>query len=385
MRRLSLYTLSSFKDRVLFFSLLWIIIISIVPSIHAQSTTAEFPTPIFTKEIKGLIAPRDIGDARLTRHFYTLGGGPGDLEILVESKNINGDIDLFSASSLRPLTKLSIYDTGGSATLSKSVYLKSEERLILRIEARTSGDEEGTYTIQFNGAFIASKDPVPNNEEEAETTARTEQTAKGDTYKVNAAGARIHEPSPVIPALSQVQVPNEVVETTTAPVEPTTKKENLQALKTDPPRPKRPKPVKPKAQPSRPTTAKSVPTVPVEPTETPADRPTDTPTTSPTTERAEIAKKIEPSQPVPPTASTTPKPATPKPTPPVSKAKKGAAIIVVPQTKLVIEKRDGTIEEHPMKDVRRIIMEKGYLLVVKHNGTSSGYSMFAIVRMAIEP
>ncbi len=45
----------------------------------AQSGEANYPTPVFASELSGRIAPRDVGDARRTRHFYTLprhGGRP---------------------------------------------------------------------------------------------------------------------------------------------------------------------------------------------------------------------------------------------------------------------------------------------------------------------
>ena len=87
----------------------------------AQSTDAEFPTPIRANEISGTIAPRDLGDARLTRYFYSLTGTPGDLIVTVESNNLEGDVDVFTANTLRPLAKVSMYAgstaSGGSKTI----------------------------------------------------------------------------------------------------------------------------------------------------------------------------------------------------------------------------------------------------------------------------
>jgi hypothetical protein len=44
----------------------------------AQSLDARFPSPVRSNEVVGRIAARDIGDARLTDHFYTFAGTPGD-------------------------------------------------------------------------------------------------------------------------------------------------------------------------------------------------------------------------------------------------------------------------------------------------------------------
>src|SRR5260370_475942 len=101
----------------------------------AQSTELEYPTPIRAPQIRGTIAVRDAGDGRLTRYFYYLIGTHGDLVITVESRNLDGDVDIFTAGGLRPLTKISIYSGGQTVTETKSVYLKQQVPLILRVEA----------------------------------------------------------------------------------------------------------------------------------------------------------------------------------------------------------------------------------------------------------
>ncbi len=80
-------------------------------------------------------------------------GTPGDLTFTVESKNLNGDVDLFTATGLRPLAHVSLYAGEGATTVSKSIYLRRRESLILRVEARSANDDAGSYRISFEGAF----------------------------------------------------------------------------------------------------------------------------------------------------------------------------------------------------------------------------------------
>ena len=70
----------------------------------------------------GSIAARDLGDSRLTDHFYAFTGTPGDVLITVKSNNLNGDVDLFTASSLRPLMKFTLYAENSSPATGRSFY-----------------------------------------------------------------------------------------------------------------------------------------------------------------------------------------------------------------------------------------------------------------------
>lgn len=159
----------------------------------AQSTDIEFPTPVRSNEISGTIAPRDVGDPRLTRYFFSLTGTNGDLTVTVESRNLNGDVDLFTAGSLRPLTKLSMYAGDTAASSSKSIYFKGQEALILRVEARTPNDLEGTFRIRFEGAFAPIVGEVREAEPVGPTAPASDSTAR-KTKRVTATGARIEEP-----------------------------------------------------------------------------------------------------------------------------------------------------------------------------------------------
>src|SRR6266550_8862163 len=133
--------------------------------VKGQSTDIAAPVPVRTNEVNATIAARDLGDARLTDHFYAFTGTPGDLLITVDGRNMNGDVDVFTAVGLRPLLKFTIY-AGGSAPITKSIYLRQRQDLILRVEARTPNDDDAVYRIHFGGAFepVAGGPLVSENE-----------------------------------------------------------------------------------------------------------------------------------------------------------------------------------------------------------------------------
>ena len=79
----------------------------------AQSPDQNFPTPLTSNEISGTIKARDIGDSRLTTYFYQFGGEQGDVFVNVVTKNLDGDIDVFTADGLRPLTKIVVFSDAG--------------------------------------------------------------------------------------------------------------------------------------------------------------------------------------------------------------------------------------------------------------------------------
>src|SRR5918992_6156992 len=122
----------------------------------AQSLDANTPSPVRGNSVNGKIAARDLGDSRLTDHYYAFTSTPGDLLITVQSTNLNGDLDVFTAVTLRPLLKLSLY-AESTAPVTKGIYLRKREDLILRVEARSPNDEPGTYQLYFGGSF----EPTP--------------------------------------------------------------------------------------------------------------------------------------------------------------------------------------------------------------------------------
>jgi len=143
-------------------------------------------------EVQGVIPARDLGDPRLTDHFYAFTGTPGDVLITVDSHNLNGDIDIFTFTGLRPLLKFSVY-AGSSSSITKSIYLRQQEDLILRVEGRTPNDDEASYRIHFGGAFVPiTSGPLVEHEDALEKPSVAEAAKPG--RRVSSVGARIEEP-----------------------------------------------------------------------------------------------------------------------------------------------------------------------------------------------
>src|SRR6266542_455421 len=193
-------------------TLCWLplLLISIVSSAKAQSLDISYPSPVRSNEVVGTIDARDLGDARLTDHFYELIGTPGDLVFTIESKNLNGDIDIFVASGLRPLMKFTLY-AENSSIVSKSIYLRKREDLILRVEARTPNDDSGIYHVRFGGSFelLPAEPLMAERQNDAEKSASDNRTVNKTGRRVSSVGSRIPEPAPTPATEVAAQPPSE--------------------------------------------------------------------------------------------------------------------------------------------------------------------------------
>src|SRR6185295_312407 len=118
------------------FLALFVLVLLAASCAFAQSIDPNAPSPVRSNTVTGSIAARDIGDARLTDHYYAFAGVPGDLLITSQSQNLNGDIDVFTVGSLRPLLKATLY-AEIATPVTKSIYLRQRQDLILRVEARS--------------------------------------------------------------------------------------------------------------------------------------------------------------------------------------------------------------------------------------------------------
>lgn len=320
---------------------------------NAQSTDIATPMPVRTNEVTASIPARDIGDARHTDHFYAFTGTPGDLLITVDSRNMNGDVDVFTAVGLRPLLKFTIY-AGGSAPTTKSIYLRQRQDLILRVEARTPNDDDAVYHIHFGGAFeaIAGGPLVAENEDNSVQPSTTSTRGGKKGRRVSSVGARIEEPP-------------ETAEVVTTPSPEPTPADSAEAAKPET---------------SRSTTRNRRPARGSNRTDTKKAQPAEN--ASAGTESSGTPAATSPEQPA--TES--------KPTPRRRGSRRGAtarnsAPEPEPNTgpRLVIETNDGTLIEHYMSAVRRVTVEAGLVVIVGKDGKIERVLLANVVRMSIAP
>ena len=313
----------------------------------AQSNDQYLPTPVSTNEINGTIAPLDLGDSRLTRHYYAFEATPGDLIVTVNSRNLNGDVDVFTAVTFRPLTKITIYAGTIPPEVTKSLYFRARQIVILRVEARTPNDDAGTYRITLGGSFQPFSGGIPVAEN---APAETEPDKRGDNnlQRLSSVGATIPRP------------PGEVAVEEPKPAETEVEKTAEEKTVTPAPSARRNTPrTTPRRNPRGRTPPRTTRTTP------PKTETAKTETEQPKTEEEKPPAAVE--------RKTEEKPATEKPqeTPP------GA--------RLIIEQTDGTRIDRPMSTVRRIIVETNVIVIILKTGRTERIPMASVARMAIEP
>ena len=360
------------------FALLLLLLAAAAPS-SAQSGDSAYPTPVFSGEVSGRIAPRDVGDSRRTRHFYTFRGTEGDLVVSLETTQLLGDVDVFMATSLRPLLKFTLF--GDPARLSKSFYLRRDETLVLRVEARAVGDAEGAYTIRFGGSFAPAPAELANAPENAPPTLSADTPRRGDTRRVTATGARIDEPraepTPVEEAREEARPA-----ATPTPESPAGRRGTAASRRgrgtRNPPSRSRPAPT-----PASPDTAG---TTPAEDSANASGSNTEaTPAPAPaapprrrgnrTPRRASPRENAEARRPEMPAGATEGAAAEPPAAPPP----------VVTAQRLVIVLKDGETLERDMSGVRRVTVENNQVVIVGRDGKVTRRPLASVERMSIEP
>ncbi|HEY0430605.1 MAG TPA: hypothetical protein VGC61_02270 [Pyrinomonadaceae bacterium] len=322
----------------------------------AQSTDIAWPSPVRTNEVSGAIAARDIGDPRLTDHFYAFSATPGDVLITVNSQNLNGDIDVFTLSGLRPVLKFTVY-AGSASMITKSIYLRQPEELLLRVEGRTPNDDDAVYRIRFGGTFQAITSGPLVEHEDATQTAVNETRSDRKGKRVTSAGARIYEP-PAEVAAAPTPEPTPQVSATPEPA-PASKPV---ARNTRPPRRPAPRKTRPATTPKSESTAK---------VETGKQTPPETSDTSETSETETSAPTPRPARKGRPARAAT------KPTPVQEPELSGP--------RLVIETNDGTLVDRYMSSVRRVTIENGQVVVVGKDGKIQRIPLASVVRMTVSP
>jgi hypothetical protein len=355
-------------------------------SASAQSGDLSAPTPVINGEIGGRIAALDVGDARLTRHFYTFGARPGDLELTVETNNLEGDIDLFTAVSMRPLAKVTLY-AGLNSTVSRTVFFRRDETIILRVQARASGDADGTYRIRLGGTFAPSTAPVPLESESA-SDAPVVKSPDRNTRRVNSIGARIEEPKsdvatePVAPAPAETAPPTTAATKTAVKGRTTTTRRETARRGTTRRGATQPPPAAggDKTEPSKSEPADA--SASTEPARTEPTRTNRSRTRGARTPRAGTtgAANSSTTNPAPASnesaASPTAEPASPGAT---------ALGLEAPGSRLVLELRSGDRIVREMSEVRRVAVEGRLIVIVLKNGRVERQPLANVTRMTIEP
>lgn len=345
-----------FSQRASSLSLVFSLLLVYASAAEGQSLDISAPSPITASELSGSIGPRDIGDARRTDHFYAFVGNPGDLIVTIESRNLNGDIDVFTSVGLRPLLKFTVY-AESSAPTTKSIFLRRREGLILRVEARTPNDDAGVYRVTFGGSFEAlprsliaeSEAPTSEGEIAVSTPPRTGR-------RVSSVGARIPEPEPPpqeVAAASSEPTPEPSPIATEKPAETATPGEVEAPVRNTP---------------RRSTGRRSRPRPPARETPKPAETETTTSTekteetTTPRTGRRGSSRSA-------------PRQTTEQP----------EATVAEVGPRLVIETTDGTLINKSMSTVRRVMVENGWVVVVGKDGMTQRILLSQVVRMSIAP
>jgi len=363
----------------------FVLVLSTAAVLTGQSLDQSKPSPIRTNNLQGHIGARDLGDSRLTDHYYAFTGTPGDLLITIQSRNLNGDLDVFTAGSLRPLLKLTLY-AESVAPVTKGIYLRKREDLILRIEARSPNDDEGTYQLFFGGSFEPMVGGSDLAEIEAAASDASASSGSGKTKRVSSVGARLPEPEPPVTEVAAAPAPtpeatpeNKEAAPEVHPEAPTAKAKPTTAGTT--PRTSRPagrrttttSTVKPKVS----EAAATEDTVKNEESKTAEESPeTAAPSEVP---KARPGSRTNPKR-TAPTSTTTAKTTKPKPEP-------AADVAPEPEIgpRLIIETSDGTLINRSMSTVRRVMVENGQVVVTAKDGKIDRIPLANVVRMSIAP
>jgi len=236
------------------------------PRAHAQSLDADAPTPLKNNVVVGRIVPRDVGDARPTSHFYTFDAGQGDLEIEVATADLEGDVDLFVANNLQPLTKFTLLAGATPTKINRTIFMRENIPLVLRVQARTPGDASGSYRITLGGAFLPSTktDIVANEEAPADNSVGA--TGAGTGRRVNAVGGRI-EDAPEVEIARAPSLPDKRLEddSTVSSGSPAPATRRLPRRRATSPRARRaPRPPRPPVTPPNPNVPAEIETPPSE-------------------------------------------------------------------------------------------------------------------------
>lgn len=374
------------------------LLLALAAAALAQSTRFEAPSPVTTAEISGRIPPLDLGDPRLTRHFYTFSARPGDLELTVETSNLEGEIDLFTATTLRPLTKVTLFG-GTGETVSRTVFFRREEPLVLRVQARSPNDADGAYRIRLGGAFAPAPPSAIAAAEAASAEAGAQATptprlSNRNTRRVNSVGARIEEPR--VEVAAEAPAPTPAAPERAADTAPTPSARTSTSRTRTPRRAPARTPAPRRAETATPTSegAKTAPregeaaeraATNTETARGGGTRPTTNRsgrTRAPTRRATNVERPSERASTNPPASSEESRAGSSGEAAAVAPAPVG---IEAPGARLVIELRGGERYVREMSEVRRVTVERGLVVITLRSGRIERQPTANVLRMSIEP
>jgi hypothetical protein len=256
---------------------------------------------------------------------------------------------VFTASSLRPLLKFTVY-AGTSSPITKSIYLRKQEDLILRVEGRTPNDDDAVYRLRFGGAFEPiTSGPLAEHEDALESATSAATSSRGGR-RVSSVGARIDEPRTDVAETPQPQP---------APAAPSDSEPKAVVSKSTPRN----------SRPRRPAIRRTRPVPTPKPDETASKSDTEE---KPTAESAEPETRPAASRPARKGRSAR----APKKTPPSQEPDESGP-------RLIIETSDGTLVDRSMGGVRRVTVENGQVVVLGKDGKIQRILLASVVRMTI--
>ncbi len=319
-------------------------------SVEAQSTSQNYPTPIAANEISGKIIARDLGDARLTSYYFVFSGSQGDVFLNVKTSNLDGDIDVFTAENLRPLTKITVFSDIGANETGRVIYLRKPEKLILRIEGRTPNEQPATFNLKFAGSFVPAQAIAGSNSPDLPEI----KTENEGGARVNSVGTIIEvKPTPK-PAEIQIEPEKDTQPAETAKTETAETSAKKTPVKSRSGKPGKPLPKNTKSA------AATIEEVPEKNAETKT-----------------VVRKI-------PSAKNKGKAKTANSA--NDNAEKNSAKEPNPleDISLLIEFKDGTKIVRPMSEVQRVGVVKGVLTLITKDGAILRYSILDVAKMTIE-
>ncbi|MBV6497083.1 MAG: hypothetical protein DYH05_12935 [Acidobacteria bacterium ACB1] len=322
-----------------------------IQTAFAQSSDVNFPTPLSSNKLNGTIKARDIGDNRLTTHYFVFNGTQGDLFVNVVAKNLDADIDVFAADGLIPLTKMVVASDAQANETGRLIYLRKPEKLILRVQGRSPNDLPATYQISFGGGFAAITG------QDAPDAPVVESAVSGEVA-VNSVGTILpqqpkKEAARTEPPKAEIASTKEPVEAESKPVESDRREESKPSVE------------KAKTTPTTERRSKRRPKVVVTETIEPKAEVAAKPAKKKAEKRPRrTAKKEE--KPEPPKAETVP------PVDPLA------------NVKLVILFKSGEKVEIGMPDLMKFTVDRGQLLVIRKTGSIDRYSMLDVAKVTIE-